>query len=312
MKGLKHYWLWLPVVWAMTILLITSIQLPEQKTNEKEVGFVFVSDKHEHANKLLDSFVHTANQKGFIPITTTSEDSRVLEKEKLDSLIDRGVEAIFLTTLDDTFIQPSLERAKRKNIPIIAIDRMIDHPSVLTSVVSDNVDIGRMAAEQIAAKYSELERPIRVVEVRGTPKVRSTMDRSLGIREYEKQHGDDFQIIASITGNYDTFQAEIEMSRWLEEKIPFDAIFSHNDDNTFGVVRALESHGLTDKTIVSVDGISDIYPLIQNGKVNATVVQSPNEMMEVGFKALEQHLNGKKIAKHYYSSSYLYEGVAKD
>ncbi|WP_074036624.1 sugar ABC transporter substrate-binding protein [Exiguobacterium profundum] len=312
MKGLKHYWLWLPVVWAMTILLITSIQLPKQKTNEKEVGFVFVSDKHEHANKLLDSFVHTEKKKGFIPIPTTSEDSRVLEKEKLDSLIDRGVEAIFLTTLDDTFIQPSLERAKQKNIPIIAIDRMIDHPSVLTSVVSDNVDIGRMAAEQIAAKYSELERPIRVVEVRGTPKVRSTMDRSLGIREYEKQHGDDFQIIASITGNYDTFQAEIEMSRWLEEEIPFDAIFSHNDDNTFGVVRALESHGLTDKTIVSVDGISDIYPLIQNGKVNATVVQSPNEMMEVGFKALEQHLNGKKIAKHYYSSSYLYEGVAKD
>ena len=312
MKTLKHYWLWLPIVWAMTILLITSIQLPEQKTDEKEVGFVFVSDKHEHANKLLDSFVHTANQKGFIPIPTTSEDSRVLEKEKLDSLIDRGVEAIFLTTLDDTFIQPSLERAKRENIPIIAIDRMIDHPSVLTSVVSDNVDIGRMAAEQIAAKYSDLDRPIRVVEVRGTPKVRSTMDRSLGIREYEKANADQFEIIASITGNYDTFQAEIEMSRWLEEEIPFDAVFSHNDDNTFGVVRALESHDLADKTIVSVDGISDIYPLIQNGKVNATVVQSPNEMMEVGFKALEQHLNGKKIAKHYYSSSYLYEGVAKD
>ncbi|WP_074033355.1 sugar ABC transporter substrate-binding protein [Exiguobacterium sp. AT1b] len=312
MKTLKHYWLWLPIFWAMTILLITSIQLPEQKTDEKEVGFVFVSDKHEHANKLLDSFVHTANQKGFIPIPTTSEDSRVLEKEKLDSLIDRGVEAIFLTTLDDTFIQPSLERAKRENIPIIAIDRMIDHPSVLTSVVSDNVDIGRMAAEQIAAKYSDLDRPIRVVEVRGTPKVRSTMDRSLGIREYEKANADQFEIIASITGNYDTFQAEIEMSRWLEEEIPFDAVFSHNDDNTFGVVRALESHDLTDKTIVSVDGISDIYPLIQNGKVNATVVQSPNEMMEVGFKALEQHLNGKKIAKHYYSSSYLYEGVAKD
>ncbi|WP_214795736.1 MULTISPECIES: sugar ABC transporter substrate-binding protein [unclassified Exiguobacterium] len=312
MKKLKHYWIWLPIVWAMIILLITSIQLPEQKTDEKEVGFVFVSDKHEHANKLLDSFVHTANQKGFIPIPTTSEDSRVLEKEKLDSLIDRGVEAIFLTTLDDTFIQPSLERAKRENIPIIAIDRMIDHPSVLTSVVSDNVDIGRMAAEQIAAKYSDLDRPIRVVEVRGTPKVRSTMDRSLGIREFEKANADQFQIIASITGNYDTFQAEIEMSRWLEEDIPFDAVFSHNDDNTFGVVRALESHDLTDKTIVSVDGISDIYPLIQNGKVNATVVQSPNEMMEVGFKALEQHLNGKKIAKHYYSSSYLYEGVAKD
>lgn len=312
MKKLKHYWIWLPIVWAMIILLITSIQLPEQKTDEKEVGFVFVSDKHEHANKLLDSFVHTANQKGFIPIPTTSEDSRVLEKEKLDSLIDRGVEAIFLTTLDDTFIQPSLERAKQENIPIIAIDRMIDHPSVLTSVVSDNVDIGRMAAEQIAAKYSDLDRPIRVVEVRGTPKVRSTMDRSLGIREFEKANADQFQIIASITGNYDTFQAEIEMSRWLEEDIPFDAVFSHNDDNTFGVVRALESHDLTDKTIVSVDGISDIYPLIQNGKVNATVVQSPNEMMEVGFKALEQHLNGKKIAKHYYSSSYLYEGVAKD
>lgn len=312
MKGLRHYWIWLPIVWAMIILLITSIQLPEQKAVDKEVGFVFVSDKHEHANKLLEAFVRTANQKGFIPIPTTSEDSRVLEKEKLDSLIDRGVEAIFLTTLDDTFIQSSLERAEQEGIPIIAIDRMIDHSGVLTSVVSDNVDIGRMAAEQIAAKYSDLDRPIRVVEVKGTAKVRSTIDRSLGVREYEKAHEDQFVIVASLTGNYDTFQAEIEMSRWLEEGIPFDAVFSHNDDNTFGVVRALMSYGLSDKTIVSVDGVTDIYPLIHSGKVNATVVQSPNEMMEVGFKAFEQYLNGNKIAKHYYSSSYLYEGVAKD
>lgn len=311
MKGFRYYWLWLPLVWAMTILLITSIQLPERVTTNNEVGFVFVSEKHEHANKLLAAFVRTANQKGFIPIPTTSEDSRVLEKEKLDSLIERGVKAIFVTTLDETFIQSSLEKASKKGIPIIAIDRMIDHDSVLTSVVSDNIEIGRMAANHIAAQHPALDRPIRVVEVRGTAKVRSTIDRSLGLTEYDKAH-DDLEVVASLTGNYDTFQAEIEMSRWLEEDIPFDAVFSHNDDNTFGVVRALESKRLSDKTIVSVDGVTDIYPLIHSGKVDATVVQSPNEMIEVGFKALEQHLSGKKISAHYYSSSYLYEGLGKD
>ncbi|RHB51824.1 sugar ABC transporter substrate-binding protein [Exiguobacterium sp. AM39-5BH] len=310
-KGFKHYWLWLPVVWAMSILLITSIQLPERTTDNNEVGFVFVSEKHEHANKLLAAFVRTANQKGFIPVPTTSEDSRVLEKEKLDAMIDRGVEAIFVTTLDESFIRPSLERAEREGIPIIAIDRMIDHESVLTSVMSDNVEIGRMAANHIVAKHADLDRPIRVVEVRGTAKVRSTIDRSLGLTEYDKAN-DSLQVVASISGNYDTFQAEIEMSRWLEADIPFDAVFSHNDDNTFGVVRALESHGLTDKTLVSVDGVTGIYPLIHEGKVDATIVQSPNEMIEVGFKALELHLNGKKIASHYYSSSYLYEGLVKD
>lgn len=310
-KGFKHYWLWLPVVWAFSILLITSIQLPERTSENNEVGFVFVSEKHEHANKLLAAFVRTANQKGFIPVPTTSEDSRVLEKEKLDALIDRGVEAIFVTTLDEAFIRPSLERAEREGIPIIAIDRMIDHESVLTSVMSDNVEIGRMAANHIAAQHAGLDRPIRVVEVRGTAKVRSTIDRSLGLTEYDKAN-DNLQVVASITGNYDTFQAEIEMSRWLEADIPFDAVFSHNDDNTFGVVRALESHGLSDKTLVSVDGVTGIYPLIHNGKVNATVVQSPNEMIEVGFKALELHLSGKKIAPHYYTSSYLYEGLVKD
>ncbi|MCT4778647.1 substrate-binding domain-containing protein, partial [Exiguobacterium aquaticum] len=191
------------------------------------------------------------------------------------------------------------------------IDRMIDHESVLTSVMSDNVEVGRMAANHIAAQHAGLDRPIRVVEVRGTAKVRSTIDRSLGLTEYDKAN-DNLQVVASITGNYDTFQAEIEMSRWLEAGIPFDAVFSHNDDNTFGVVRALESHGLSDKTLVSVDGVTGIYPLIHNGKVNATVVQSPNEMIEVGFKALELYLSGKKIAPHYYTSSYLYEGLAKD
>lgn len=311
MRGFRYYWLWIPVVWAMTILLITSIQLPERSTKNNEVGFVFVSEKHEHANKLLAAFVRTANQKGFIPIPTTSEDSRVLEKEKLDSLIDRGVKAIFVTTLDETFIQSSLEKARARNIPIIAIDRMINHESVLTSVISDNVEIGRMAANHIAAKHATLDRPIRVVEVRGTAKVRSTIDRSLGLAEYDKAH-ENLEVVASLTGNYDTFQAEIEMSRWLEDGIPFDAVFSHNDDNTFGVVRALESKGLSDKTIVSVDGVTEIYPLIHNGKVDATVVQSPNEMIEVGFIALEQYLSGKKIATHYYSSSYLYEGLVKD
>lgn len=311
MKKLRHYWLWLPIIWAMTILLITSIQLPEQKSRDNEVGFIFVSDKHEHANKLLASFLRTANQKGFNPIPTTSEDSRVLEKEKLDALLDRGVEAIFITTLDESFIRPSLERAKRLGIPIIAIDRMIDHESVITSVVSDNVEIGRLAANHIASKYETLNRPIRVVEVRGTAKVRSTIDRSLGFTEYDKAH-DNMEVVASLTGNYDTFQAEIEMSRWLQEDIPFDAVFSHNDDNTFGVVRALDSYGLEDKTIVSVDGVTEVYPLIEQGKVAATIVQSPNEMIEVGFKVLEQYLSGKKISTHYYSSSYLYEGLTKD
>lgn len=312
MKGLRYYWFWLPVVWAMVILLITSIQLPEQTaSSNNEVGFVFVSEKHEHANKLLESFIRIANQKGFTPIPTTSEDSRVLEKEKLDALIDRDVKAIFVTTLDETFIQPSLERAQERGIPVIAIDRTIDHSAILTSVVSDNVEIGNLAAEHIVSTLSPIRRAIRVVEVKGTAKVRSTIDRSLGIQAYDQTHAN-FEIVASLTGNYDTFQAEIEMSRWLTEQIPFDAVFSHNDDNTFGVVRALESAGLTDKTIVSVDGVSDMYPLIDEGKVAATVVQSPNEMMEVGFKALELHLNGKKIAKHYYSTSYLYEGVAKD
>lgn len=303
MKSLKFYWIWLPVVWALLIYVITAIQLPEKQVKKREIAFVVVSYKHEHAQKLVSAFKREAKKRGYEPIVSSSEDSRISEKEKVETLIDRKVEAIFLTTLDAEFIESALARAKKEKIPVIAIDRMINHAGVATSVVSDNMEIGRMAGDFLM--NTGLPKPVRVVEVQGTVGVRPTVDRSLGFRKYVKEN-DGIVQVATLNGNYDPFQAEMEVERWLRKGVEFDAVFTHNDDIAFGVLRALEKAGVQNKTIVSVDGVSTIFPLIHAGEIGATIVQSPNEMITVGFEALGQYRSGKKLAEQYYSHSYLY------
>ena len=68
----------------------------------------------------------------------------------IDTLISKGAKALIILAMDKDAILPALAKAKAKNIPVIAYDRLIEAPGVFY-ITFDNKEVGRMQARAVFA-----------------------------------------------------------------------------------------------------------------------------------------------------------------
>ncbi len=68
----------------------------------------------------------------------------------IDGLIAKGAKALIILAMDKDAIVPALAKAKAKNIPVVAYDRLIEAPGVFY-ITFDNKEVGRMQARAVLA-----------------------------------------------------------------------------------------------------------------------------------------------------------------
>src|ERR1700752_487904 len=66
----------------------------------------------------------------------------------VDGLIAKGAKALVILAMDKDAIVPALAKAKQRNIPAIAYDRLIEQPGVYY-ITFDNKEVGRMQAKGV-------------------------------------------------------------------------------------------------------------------------------------------------------------------
>lgn len=69
------------------------------------------------------------------------------QNNQISDLITKDVDVIIVNTVDSDAIVPSIKKANQAGIPVIACDRGSNGGVLLTTVASDNVKAGKMAAE---------------------------------------------------------------------------------------------------------------------------------------------------------------------
>lgn len=303
-------WLFILVVWISSVLIISNMFVnPDSNPRRHLIGFTIVNDKHEFAQRLIDAFKAQAKVNKYDAVVATSHNSRINEREQIEEFIRMKVDAIFVTTLDDVYIAESLEKAAKEDIPVFAIDRLIHSDAVVSSITSNNQLIGEQLASFI--KHERIKQTgqatANIIEVAGTTNVNTTNERHRGfMTSLEREPG--LKIVESINGDYDPVTSERVMTQVIESGIPFDAVYCHNDDIALGVLEALKKAGIKGKIVVGIDGNRAILEAVDMKSMDATVVQSADEMMKVAFSALKLHTKNKKIPTRFYTYSYLYDG----
>ena len=68
----------------------------------------------------------------------------------IDGLIAKGAKVLIILAMDKDAILPALAKAKAKNIPVVAYDRLIEQPGVFY-ITFDNKEVGRMQARAVLA-----------------------------------------------------------------------------------------------------------------------------------------------------------------
>jgi galactofuranose transport system substrate-binding protein len=240
-----------------------------------------------------------AAARGYELVYTDAAGSEAKQIADVDSMIAQRVDAIFLAPRSEKPLAQAVLKAKAAGIPVILLDRNVDHsiakPGVdfVTFIGSDFVEEGQRAADWLIKQTGGTA---KIIELEGTVGSSPAIDRKKGFHDrIASEPG--MEVIASQTGDFARDKGRQVMETLLQAHPDVTAVYAHNDEMAIGAIAALEAAGKQpgkDVIIVSIDGSRDALQAIIDGKLGATVECNPR-FGPKAFDTLEAYANGEQI-----------------
>ena len=229
---------------------------------------------------------------------TNAADSQAKQVADMQSMIAQGAQAIIVAPLNATGLQPALEQAAAKGIPVVTIDRATAGTPcqpVITFLGSDFHAQGVRAASALA------EAPggkAKIVEVQGAYGNSVETQRTEGFAEGLKAHPD-MHLLAAQTGNWSATDAQRVTDQVLLAHPDADALYAQADVMALGAMTAITQSGREpgkDVRIVSIDGTKAFVQAIADGHAQADIETNPR-FGTLSFQALADWFSGKPVAR---------------
>lgn len=212
---------------------------------------------------------------------------------QIDSLVDEGVDLLVVSPNDYHALDGSLERARKKNIPIVFFDRTTALKDYAAYIGGDNVEAGRKMGEYAAmlcrdSVKTDGRRPI-VLEMTGPLEISPAMQRHKGFSEAMKHYPTvDYRHVPS-QWSYD--DCKRIMRQWIEEGKAVDVVFCHSDLAAMGAYDAAkELNKERDIRFLGIDGLpGEGIDAIQQGRLDASYVYPTHgeEVIALALRILE-------------------------
>lgn len=171
----------------------------------------------------------------------------------IDALIAKGAKVLIVLAMDKDAILPAVAKAKARNIPVIAYDRLIEAPGVLY-ITFDNKEVGRMQARGVYAAKPKGS----YVMIKGSPTDPNADFLRAGQQEVldaAVKQGDVRIVGEEYTEGWKPEVAQRNMEQILTRtggKV--DAVVASNDGTAGGVIAALAARGLKGVPVSGQDG----------------------------------------------------------
>ncbi len=321
---------------ATVIFLLVFIFVTKPRKNA-------ASSKDEHSEKLILGFSQIGSESAWRTRNTQSifeaaeendiqiifDDAQQKQENQLKairSFIVYQVDVIAFVPIVEDGWDNVLTEAKEAGIPVILVDRQINaDPSLYAGFLGeDGLEEGRRAARFLLNKCSNRNGQINIYEMSGTENSSVVRDRAKGFREVIATDSR-FQIIHSEDGDFlrsrgkEIGEKLIEKTRELTNDNRFkssglyfegkkiDAVYSHNDSMTLGLLDSIENYGINtnDTIIISVDAEQKSIDALIAGKLNCVVECNPN-LGPMLMHLVKQIAEGKTIPRITYNSETIF------
>lgn len=183
-----------------------------------------------------------------------------------------------------------IEQALDEGIPVIIIDSDISTERDLTFIGTDNYEAGRIAAESIEQK---LEGVGGIGVISFEEKSENGEKRVQGFQDYiNSVDGVEILEIKYSLSDYDTAQSEAE-GMIAKYGSSLKAIATFNELTTVGVSRAIEALGNANNLfVVGFDNNNESVQKLEEGHLDALIVQNPFAMGYLGIQKALDEING--------------------
>lgn len=217
-----------------------------------------------------------------------------LQTPVLEAVIASQPDAILIAPTDTTAMQAPIQQAVDAGITVVLVDTTLDDPSIAASAIaSDNMEGGRMAADALAEQINE-EGVVMVINV--NPGISTTDQRQQGFEEAIAEYENIEYLGTEFSENEPARAAEI-VAATLAAEPDLNGIFGTNLFSAEGSATGVRNAGPEgeDIRIVGFDAGPAQIDQLEEGQVQALIVQKPLEIGRMGVEQAVAALNGDQV-----------------
>jgi inositol transport system substrate-binding protein len=204
----------------------------------------------------------------------------------IEAAITGGAQGIILAPNDVNALTPAVEEVIKAGIPIVTLDRRVDHTSVaVPHVGADNVAGGRIMAQWLIDSFPN---GARVLLITGQLGSSPSIDRTRGIKETLATAGAKYKIVAEQSGTWKREQGLTVTQNVLTSlgTQSLQAVVAESDEMALGALEALRSSGVSGVKVIGFDATPDALKLVRSGEMAATIEQSPINQARTALRQL--------------------------
>ena len=204
-----------------------------------------------------------------------------VQMNQMEDFIASKVDLIILNAADSKGIAPAVKKARAAGITVVAVD-VAAEGGVDATVMSDNVQAGRLAAEFLVKKLGGKG---RVVIINGPP-VSAVIDRVTGADQVFKANPGIQVVSRDQNAGGNRMGGMNAMTDLLTAHPQLDAVFAINDPTALGAALAIRQARRANVFVVGVDGAPDAEKALKDSK-NALLATSAQDPFAMAAKAVE-------------------------
>jgi ribose transport system substrate-binding protein len=217
----------------------------------------------------------------------------------IENLLQTGIRALIVTPSGSKEIASAIAKANRAGVPVIVVDTRVDPSAIAanqldieTFIGSDNYEGGQVAGRYLVEATGGTS---KVAVLEGIPGHETGDSRLRGFRD-ALASAPGMTIVASQPANWERDQGFSVFQNMLQAHPDIDALFACNDLMALGAIEAVAAAGRTGKIrVVGFDALDDARRAIEEGRMAASVAQSPREMGRVAVESAGRVLEGETL-----------------
>jgi len=216
----------------------------------------------------------------------------------MESLIDQNVDGFVIHPSDSKGIQPMIDAANEKGIPVVAIGTAPDTGAFMRTGV-DYYETGYLVTKELCEAAGGKGKAI-ILE--GPAGVQNMEERKAGIKDAIAEYPD-MEIAASQTANCKRDEAMRVMENLLAKEDIADGltiVSCCNDEMAIGAIQALKAKHMKNVFVGGADASKDASQAVKDGDLYVTYNTDPYGSTYLAVTYLVQYLNDKTLPEEYF------------
>ncbi len=219
-----------------------------------------------------------------------TEEDYETQNQLVEEAVAAGAEALVFSAADYENSAQAIDAAAAQGVRIVAIDSNVNSKGVETYIGTDNYAAGQMAAQ---AALDGMKGRLVVGIINYDVRSANGQGREQGARETFADSGR-ARVAAVVNTLAESGRAQADTTAMLKDHPEINVVLAFNEPTSVGAAAAVAQMGLSDRVyLVGFDSNVATVEGLQNGSVDALVVQNPYAMGYMGVESAYQLLTGQ-------------------